>query len=234
MYVILEGWLNVENVPSYISSRTFLIIVNSSNWQVLKLSSWKFCHFLTGQLRNDIAPGDSFLLRKNFLIKKKCQISKEIIVIPPISSQIFILIYCDILFVFTNLCLFSFEQIWHILSHFYVVLCFSISGQSSCNWSITRCLWLPSMNSTSASGWKVSLVLASSVGGGKYIFIHLRFLKVWIETSKNICQMLGVQLSNCLRLWCKVYGPQWNVKFFYAFLSGFFRIQVWWNLKWIT
>lgn len=75
-----------------------------------------------------------------------------------------------------------------------------------------------------------SSVLASSVAGGKFSFIHLRFLKIWIETSKNFCQMLGVQLSNCLQLWCKVYGRQWNVKLSDALLSGFFCIQVWRNL----
>lgn len=46
--------------------------------------------------------------------------------------------------------------------------------------------------------------------------------------------MLGVQLSNCLWLWCKVDGRQWNIKFCDVSLSGFFCIQVWWNLKWIA
>lgn len=99
----------VETVPPYITSKTFLITVNSSNCKVLKL--FEVSSFLD-RPRNDKAPSDSFSYRKTFLKIK----------IPYIQGNccnfsnfftIFILIYCDIVFVFTILCLrlFCFEQI---------------------------------------------------------------------------------------------------------------------------
>lgn len=78
---------------------------------------------------------------------------------------------------------------------------------------------------------KGSSVFASAVAGGKFSFILVFFL-IWIEICKKFCQMLGVQLSYCLRLRCKVDGRQGNVKFSHVSLSGFFCIQVWRNLKW--